>query len=166
MSFPLEFRRLGAAALALALAGAAHAQIGPGDIFPPLAAAAAALPATQGRVLLVDFWASWCAPCKASFPAYAKIYRDDGPRGLVIVAVSVDDSPDDYANFIRRHAPPFFTLLDRGHRLVGQVRVPAMPTSYLIGRDGRVRFVHEGFHGAETERALRAEIETLLEEKS
>jgi thiol-disulfide isomerase/thioredoxin len=166
MLFPPKCRRLLAAALMVALASAARAQIRPGDLFPPLAAAGTALPATQGRVLLVDFWASWCAPCKASFPAYAKIYRDDGPRGLVIVAESVDDSPDDYAHFIRRQAPPFFTLLDQGHRLVGRVKVPAMPTCYLIGRDGRVRFMHEGYHGAETERTLRAEIEILLNEKT
>ena len=170
MWFPLKFtRRIAVPCLALALGYAARADIKAGDVFPPLRAAGAAgasLPATRGKVLLVDFWASWCAPCKASFPVYAKIYQDDGPRGLVIVAVSVDDSADDYARFVRRHAPPFLTLLDEGHRLVSQVSVPTMPTSYLIGRDGRVRFVHEGFHGAETDRRLRAEIDTLLREKS
>ena len=165
MWFPRKFRRWIAPALALALASAARAEIKAGDLFPPLPQAGG-LPATTGKVLLVDFWASWCAPCKASFPVYARIYADDGPRGLAIIAVSVDDDAGDYAAFIRRHSPPFPTLLDQGHKLVGEVRVPAMPTSYLIGRNGRVRFVHEGFHGAETERALRAEIETLLAEKN
>jgi len=164
---PNKIRRVAAAASALALFGVARAAIGIGDAFPPLPQAPATdlrVPALLGKVVLVDFWASWCAPCKASFPAYARIYADYAARGLVVVGVSVDDDPADYANFVRKHAPPFPTIRDRDKRLVNEVGIPAMPTSYLIGRDGRVRFVHEGFHSAETEPALRAEITALLAE--
>ena len=66
---------------------------------------------------------------------------------------------------MKKLAPPFATLHDRTQTLVKQVVVPAMPTSYLIGRDGRVRFVHEGFHGETTDRELRQHIEALLAEK-
>ncbi len=165
---PHKFNRVVAAVLALTLPCAAEAAIGIGDPFPPLPAAPATdlrVPLTRGKVVLVDFWASWCAPCKASFPAYARIYADYAARGLVVVAVSVDDDPAGYANFVRKHAPPFPTVRDRDKRLVNEVGIPGMPTSYLIGRDGRVRFVHEGFHSGETERALREEIEALLAEK-
>ena len=62
--------------------------------------------------------------------------------------------------------PPLFTLHDRGQALVQQVVVPTMPTSYLLGRDGKVRFIHEGFHGDATDRDIRREIETLLAEKN
>jgi thiol-disulfide isomerase/thioredoxin len=166
---PNKLKRAIAAVSALAVFGIARAEIRVGDAFPPLPSAAPAdpaLPATRGRVVLVDFWASWCAPCKASFPAYARIYADYAPRGLVIVAVSVDDDASGYAAFVRKHAPPFPTVLDRDKKLVSAVAVPAMPTSYLIGRDGRVRFVHEGFHSGETERELRAEIAALFGEKN
>lgn len=145
-----------------------------GDAFPALAASTGVvplggtseLPATAGKVVLVDFWASWCAPCKASFPMMAKLHHDLAAQGLVIVAVSVDDKPAAALAFVRKLAPLFATLHDREQTLVKNVAVPTMPTSYLVGRDGRVRFVHQGFQGDATERALRRQIESLLAEKS
>lgn len=159
-----------AALLALAawlLVAPARGAIGAGDPFPSIGEAAlsgGAVPDTAARVVLVDFWASWCAPCKASFPAFARMHADYAARGLVIVAVSVDEKPAAYTGFVQKQRPPFATLRDERQRLVRAVEVPAMPTSYLIGRDGRVRSVHQGFHGAASERELRKEIEALLEE--
>jgi len=155
-------------ALAIFWALSARAEVRVGDAFPALSAAdlSGALPATKGQVVFVDFWASWCAPCKASFPAYARIFADFAPKGLVVVAVSVDESNSAYAGFLRKSAPPFPTVRDQHQNLVRQVRVPTMPTSYLIGRDGKVRYMHVGYHGAQTEREVRIEIQTLLDEKS
>ncbi len=170
MSFPIK------TLLALVLVGPfvapARAEVKVGDAFPSLANAGVVnlaggeLPATAGQVVLVDFWASWCAPCKASFPAMAKIHAAYASRGLVIAAVSIDEKPAAAAAFWKKMTPPFFTLHDRGQALVQQVVVPTMPTSYLLGRDGKVRFIHEGFHGDATDRDIRREIETLLAEKN
>ncbi|HEX2854218.1 MAG TPA: TlpA disulfide reductase family protein [Opitutaceae bacterium] len=163
-----RFAHLAVLLASLMGAGAAQAQIKSGDAFPSLADAGlsgGAVPATAGQVVLVDFWASWCAPCKASFPAMARLHADYGSRGLVIVAVSVDDKPAAYETFVKKLAPPFVTVLDGGKKLVREVKAPAMPTSYLIGRDGKVRFVHPGFHGDETDRQLRQQIDALLAEK-
>jgi thiol-disulfide isomerase/thioredoxin len=154
-----------AIALGFAWGGALRAATLPGDPFPSLAAAGldgGAPPATARKVVLVDFWASWCAPCKASFPAYAQLQAEYAPRGLVIVAVSVDEDPAAYAAFLARFRPTFAVRRDSGQRLVRLIDVPAMPTCYLLGRDGRVRFVHHGFHGEDTERELRREIDRLL----
>lgn len=153
------------------LAAAARAEVKIGEAFPALAPAGvvalegSAVPAIEGKVVLVDFWASWCAPCKASFPVMAKLHRDYGPRGFAIAAISVDDKAAAAAAFAKKLAPPFAVLHDRDKKLVSRVSVPAMPTSYLLGRDGRVRFVHQGFRGDSTEQELRREIEQLLAEK-
>ncbi len=138
-----------------------------GDEFPSLAEAGLTggeLPAVAGKVVLVDFWASWCAPCKASFPIFGRLHEEYGPRGLVIVAVGVDEKPAAYAGFVKKLAPPFATLHDRARKLVRAVNVPVMPTSYLLDRRGRVRFIHRGFQGAESEPAMRRHIEALLAE--
>jgi hypothetical protein len=62
--------------------------------------------------------------------------------------------------------PTFATVNDAKHRLVGEVQVPTMPTCYLVDRTGKVRFMHAGFHGGQTERELKGEIEGLLAEKA
>ena len=150
--------------LTVGVAGA-RAELHPGDAFPSLENAGLTggdLPATAGKVVLVDFWASWCAPCRASFPAFARLHEEFGPKGLVIVAVSVDEKPAAYAAFVRQFNPPFATFHDRTQKLVNAVDIPAMPTSVLLDRHGRVNFVHVGFHGAETERELHRRIEALL----
>jgi Peroxiredoxin len=157
------------AVLASTIAGATlRAEVGVGDRFPSLQDAGLSegvLPEVEGRVLLVDFWASWCAPCKASFPAFARLHEEFGVRGLAIVAVSVDEKRAAYAAFVKKLAPPFATVRDAGHSLASAVGVPAMPTTYLVDRAGRVRFVHRGFHGSASERELRAQIEALLAER-
>ena len=166
---PNKLKRAIAAVSALAVFGIARAEIRVGDAFPPLPSAAPAdpaLPATRGRVVLVDFWASWCAPCKASFPVYSQLNAAYADRGLVIVAVSVDESPGAYSAFVARLKPGFATLHDSKQALVKEVQVPTMPTSYLVDRSGKVRFMHPGFHGEQTERELRGEIEALLAEKA
>jgi thiol-disulfide isomerase/thioredoxin len=160
--------RLGFAALfATLLCIVAHAEVKVGDVFPSLAAAdlAGTPPSTEGKVVLMDFWASWCAPCKVSFPSYARLQNDYAQRGLVLVAISVDKDSAAYEAFVKKLAPPFAVLRDKDQQLVRQVTIPAMPTCFLLGRDGRVRFVHRGFHGAETEREIRKQVDLLLAEK-
>jgi peroxiredoxin len=96
----------------------------------------------------------------------AKIHADLAPRGLIIAAVSIDEKGALAAAFVKKLAPPFATLHDRDQKLVKQVIVPTMPTSYLVDRAGKVRFIHEGFHGDATDKQVRGEIEQLLAEKS
>src|SRR5580658_5899083 len=105
--FPMNKIRTSAlaAAVAVILATPADADIRVGDPFPPLSSAGlvgGALPATSGKVVLVDFWASWCAPCRLSFPAYGRLNSEFAAKGLVIVAVSVDQAPADYEAFLRK----------------------------------------------------------------
>jgi len=146
----------------------ARAQLRVGDPLPPLGDFAlegdlAAAP-TAGRVVVLDFWASWCAPCKASFPMLGALQREWGGEGVTVLGVSVDEKKSAYEAFLSRLQPSFATVRDAQQRLVKRVRVPKMPTTYLIDRKGVVRFVHEGFQGESTERALRAHVRQLLDE--
>lgn len=122
------------------------------------------LPDRTGKVVLVDFWATWCAPCKASFPAYSDMQRELGGRGLTIIAVSVDKKAGDYADFVKKFAPGFATVRDAKQKLVAEVKVPGMPTCYLIDRKGVLREIHGGFHGDATAKELREKAIKLLEE--
>ena len=118
----------------------------------------------RGKVVLLDFWASWCAPCKASFPMLAKLDRELGARGFQVVAIGIDEKPTAAEAFVKKLNPGFPTLHDLGQKLVRRVEVPTMPTSFLLGRDGKVRFIHRGFHGDRTESELRRQIAELLAE--
>lgn len=140
----------------------------PGTPFPPLAdfALEGTVPELDGaRVVIVDFWASWCAPCRQSFPVYSELQREFGPRGLVIVAVSVDTKPELMRAFVQRHQPAFAVVRDAGQQLATAVEVPAMPTAFVLDHRGIVRFVHHGFRGARSRRAYLEQIQILLEEQ-
>jgi len=137
-----------------------------GEALPPFAGQEleGRLPNLAGQVALVDFWASWCRPCRASFPALARLHAEFTPRGVVIVGIGVDRDAAAHAAFLRRQAPPFATVRDPAQRYVAAVGVPAMPTTYVLGRDGRIRSIHVGFRGADSERALRAALIAALAE--
>lgn len=154
-------------ALGLALSLPAFGQVKTGQPFPALAGHAleGAVPDCAGQVVLIDFWATWCAPCKASFPAYSELQREFAPQGFILLAVSVDKTAGPYADFLQRFKPSFPTVRDGAQKLIAEVRVSTMPTSYLLDRKGIVRAVHSGFHGDATVKELRAEISRLLEEK-
>jgi len=144
------------------------AQLAVGDKFPALEQMAleGKLPTVSDRVVLVDFWASWCAPCKASFPALVQLQAWYAQRGVVVLGVSVDEDENDYAAFLKKQAPSFSVVRDAAHKLVAMVQVPVMPTTYVIGKDGRIRAILSGYHGKETDKALRAVLNATLAENS
>ncbi|HEY8995863.1 MAG TPA: TlpA disulfide reductase family protein [Lacunisphaera sp.] len=152
--------------LLAAFTGPLKAQPGVGDPLPDWGGLGleGALPETGGRVLLVDFWASWCAPCQASFPDLAGIHRDYAARGVTLVAISVDRNVRAYEAFLKKHTPPFATVRDARQSYVEAVGVPAMPTSVVVGRDRKIRAVFSGYHGEKTGAALRAALDAALNE--
>ena len=99
----------------------------------------------KGRLLLVDFFATWCAPCADSLPVYRKWQEALGPRGLTVVLVSVDESPELVPPFVARHAPELVVFRDPEGRVAQQVKLPGMPTLYLLDREGRLIRRHVGF---------------------
>lgn len=125
-----------------------------------------ALPAVKahaGKVILLDFWASWCAPCRQSFPWMSDLQRRYGRDRFAVVAVNVDQDKALAERFLRKTPGDFQILYDPRGELATRLNVQGMPTSYLIDRDGRQRAVHKGFRDGQ--RAAREkEIENLLSE--
>jgi thiol-disulfide isomerase/thioredoxin len=122
-----------------------------------------ALESLRGKVVLLDIWASWCTPCRASFPAYDQLYQRYKAQGFHVLAVNVDESRKDAERFLAGRNPAMQVVFDPTGRAPAALKTKGMPTSYLIDRRGRIRFVHEGF----TEKLLgeyQHEIAQLLQE--
>jgi len=116
-----------------------------------------------GKVVYVDFWASWCTPCRYSFPILDGLADKYGAQGFMVVGVNQDDSVKDREAF-RQKVPVKFALLDDGdHDVAKAFDVKAMPCGYLIDRKGILRRIHLGFD-ASTPEKLEAEIQLLLKE--
>jgi peroxiredoxin len=113
-----------------------------------------------GKVLIVDFWATWCAPCRQSFPVYQHLL-EKFPGQLAIVGVSVDDAPDGIATFQSETGVRFPLVWDQGQSVAGVYKPGTMPTSFVVDRSGIVQKIHEGFHQGD-EAALEQEIRSLL----
>jgi cytochrome c biogenesis protein CcmG/thiol:disulfide interchange protein DsbE len=118
-----------------------------------------------GQVVLLDFWASWCGPCRESFPWMDQMQRRYAEQGLVIVAVNVDENSDDAASFLEGTAYEFQHLQDPQGQLAEKFGLTAMPSSILFGRDGTPAFRHAGFHADQTAE-YEQNIKTLLANES
>lgn len=93
-----------------------------------------------GQPLLVNLWATWCPPCRAEMADLETLHARLAPRGLKLLAVSVDDDANLVREYVRRERLSFTVLLDAGQRWAGtELRVPGFPTTYLVGRDGVIR---------------------------
>lgn len=117
-----------------------------------------------GKVMLVDFWASWCGPCKASFPVLESLNTRFAGKGLVVIGVCMDEQNAAMKKFLATHPVTFTIVRDHRLRLMKSADVPAMPTSFIVDRKGVIRFVHSGFHGEKTARQYESQIEALLKE--
>ena len=122
------------------------------------------IPNTSGKVVLVDFWASWCGPCKASFPCLNRMQEKYAAKGLVIIGVGVDEDAANFTAFSGKMGAKFPLAHDSAHQAAGFFNPPSMPSSYLTDRKGVIRHVHTGFRGAKTEAEYETEIEALLAE--
>ncbi len=103
------------------------------------------LSSLKGQVVLVDMWATWCAPCKVSFPFYAELQAEYEAQGFQILAVSVDEEDEAVTEFLEDMPMPFTVLRDPEGTVPAQLKIDTMPTAVLIGRDGKIAFMHAGF---------------------
>ena len=158
---------LGALALSLcaSVAIAANGQLKVGDEFPDLTKfqlEGKPPENLRGKAVIVDFWASWCGPCKTSVPALEQLYQKYGKDGLIVVAVNLDDKRAAMEEFLKKNPVSFPVVRDANKQLVVRANIASMPASFVLDGDGKVYAVHNGFRGEETKKQYEQEIESLL----
>lgn len=116
---------------------------------------------SRGKVTIVDFWATWCEPCRQSFPVYEAIARAH-PNDVVVLAVSEDEKAAPIPAFVEETGVSFPVVWDADQSVANQYDPATMPTSYFLDRQGIVRFVHVGFTDGDEE-ILKRQVESLLE---
>ena len=99
----------------------------------------------RGKVVLLDFWASWCVPCRRSFPWINRMHQKYGDSGLVIIVVNMDAEAGAAQAFLRDYPADFMIINDPNGDLAREYDVIAMPSSYVFGRDGELATRHLGF---------------------
>lgn len=117
----------------------------------------------KGKVVYVDFWASWCPPCVKSFSFLNQLDHDMRDKGLHVIGVNLDEKVADAKEFLAKHPVDFSIVADPSKQCAKVFELMAMPTSYLIDRKGAIRHIHQGFRPGETEE-LRALITQLVME--
>lgn len=157
-------KKLAATLLAAGTVFTTRAALKVGDSLPDLTQfkLQGPLPASlKGKVVLLDFWASWCLPCAKSFPALDALHKQFGDR-LVIIAVNVDEKKSNMDSFLKKHPADFIVVRDAAQKLVAAAGPETMPTSFILDGAGKVRFLHNGFHGESTHEEYVKEIKSLL----
>ena len=103
------------------------------------------LAALRGQVVMINFWASWCGPCRQEFPALDAVYRKYKPMGFTLVGINVESEKADAERFLGQRPVTFPILFDPDNRVSGSYGVKAMPTTVLVDRQGRVRWQHMAY---------------------
>lgn len=120
---------------------------------------AVSMDAQLGKVVYVDFWASWCGPCRQSFPWLNDMQKKYSAQGFTVIGVNVDKKRTDADTFLSATPAQFTLAFDPSGKTPKEWKVMGMPSSYLIGRDGKVRVLHTGFRDQD-----RAELEASIKE--
>jgi len=123
------------------------------------------LSAYRGKVVYLDFWASWCGPCQTAMPLIDQLAKEFPADQFQVLAVNVDDKPEKAKAFLAAHKVSYPSISDPEGNLPKSFGLKTMPTSYLIDRAGVVRYVHPGFRASDID-GLRAKIREVLNQGS
>src|SRR5215470_744860 len=161
------FRRLAAVLIAaFLLDAAAHAALdGPAPDFTLKSRAGENIKLSElrGQVVLINFWASWCGPCRQEMPLLDQMYQKYAPLGFTLLGVNVEQDSTDAERLLKDTPVTFPILFDAQNEVSKLYDVTAMPSTVLVDRDGKVRYVHKGYQpGYETE--YQTQIRALVKE--
>ena len=116
----------------------------------------------KGKVVVMDLWATWCPPCRASLPHLDKLYEETKPKGVVIYAVNEQEEKADVENFIKQTNLKVPVLLDSDGAVGQAYRASGIPETVVIGKDGKVKKVIVGFGGEATSKELKEAVEAAM----
>lgn len=116
-----------------------------------------------GKVVLVDFWASWCPPCLLSLPAYEQMRNELGTEEFEIIAINVDEDTEDGLEFLKEHPVSYPVLADPKGKIGIPYGVRTLPRSYLLDRQGRIIVKYKSFKDGD-ENDLKQEITKLIKQ--
>ncbi|HXK25354.1 MAG TPA: TlpA disulfide reductase family protein [Myxococcota bacterium] len=159
------------ATFVLALTPARAFAVDPGQPVPSFSARSLdgdttlALSAYRGKVVYLDFWASWCGPCQTAMPMIEQLSKEFPADQFQVIAVNLDEKPEKAKQFLEAHKISYPTVSDPQGNLPKSFGLKTMPTSYLIDRAGVVRYVHPGFRASDIDE-LRKKIREVLNQGS
>jgi peroxiredoxin len=129
---------------------------------PAVSGEEVSLQSFRGKVVLLNFWATWCGPCREELPELARVQEKFRRRGLAVVAVAVDNELANVRSFLKKYGIKLQALWDRRKKAADAYAVEKMPSSYIIDRNGVIRFIHRGYSPEELKR-IELEIDDLLD---
>jgi peroxiredoxin len=122
-----------------------------------------ALSDLKGQVVMINFWATWCGPCRQEMPHLEALHQRYSNLGFTLLGVNVEDNPEGATKFLQETSVSFPILFDPKNEVSKLYKVVAMPSTVLVGRDGSMRFIHHGYKpGYEGE--YQTQIRALLKE--
>jgi len=117
----------------------------------------------RGEIVMINFWASWCGPCRQEMPELESLYQRYKPMGFTLLGVNVDEQIKNAEKMLKQIPVSFPVLFDREHKVSDLYEVGAMPTTIIIDRNGTIRDIHLGYQLG-TEKLYQEQIEALLSE--
>ena len=122
-----------------------------------------ALNQLRGQVVMINFWATWCGPCRQEMPLLEQMYRKYKPMGFTLLGVNVEPDPNGAANWLKETPVSFPILLDRENQVSKLYNVSGMPSSVFIDRKGNVRSLHRGYKAGD-ENGYLDQVRALIRE--
>ena len=118
----------------------------------------------RGKVVYLDFWASWCGPCRQSLPLLNELRSELKRKGFEVLAVNLDEDTEDAKTFLKQFPVVYPVLLDPKGKVPQKYELPGMPTSFLLDKQGRVQKIHVGFKPKDM-KGIRSEVISYLRKK-